>query len=150
MVDKVTTKINLNNYLRFNKLDEEDQDQAVKRVANYLKEQVLTDVGNARSPISGKKFPGLNPKYKKLKSKKAKPIANLELTGDMLASFKYEIKGNEIELGIFGGEADKADGHCNHSGASKLPNRRFIPKDEKFRKGIEDNVKRIIKEIHDG
>ena len=75
------------------------------------------------------------------------PVANLELSGDMLDSLEFRVKGTKIEVGIWGSEADKADGHNNFSGDSKLPERKFIPNGsngETFRPDIRQEVDSIL------
>lgn len=106
-------------------------------------------MGDAKSPVTGRNFKALDKDYAKRKADVARPIANLELSGDMLDALDYEIKGNEIEIGIWGDEAPKADGHNNHSGDSSLPTRRFIPKqgEDNFRPSILQQVKSIIEEF---
>jgi hypothetical protein len=69
----------------------------------------------------------------------------------MLDALTYRIRGNSIEFGIWGEEADKADGHNNFSGDSDLPRRPFIPKkDENFRPEIRDEIDAIIEEFKVG
>jgi len=72
---------------------------------------------------------------------------NLELEGDMLDALTFETTSSGITVGIFedSGQADKADGHNNFSGKSKLPLRRFIPKsDEEFKGSINTGVRQIL------
>lgn len=45
----------------------------------------------------------------------------------MLGSLDFKIVGDKIEIGVFGEDAGKADGHNNFSGKSKLPKRQFLP-----------------------
>lgn len=126
-----------------------------QEIADYLREAVLEDVGDGRSPLTGVKWKGLSAEYKKRKSEESSAvIANLELHGDMLDALEARPRaGNAVELGIWDGtEAEKADGHCNFSGDSHLPNRRFIPNakdDETFRPGIMNEVLRIIDEARE-
>ena len=136
-----------------------------KRVSKELKEDlkdfvlesVLDEVGATKSPVrvggaNAKYFPRLKSKrYKQIKkSKNAPPIPNLELEGKMLDQLKMSnARGNKLRLGIKGAQAPKADGHNNHSGDSKLPLRRFIPKKEngdKFKQTIINGMRQIIKE----
>ena len=126
--------------------------EILEDVGDYLVESILVEVSKTNSPVKGHgKFPKLSPEYKKFKRKEgAGGQPNLELEGDMLEALKYTTKGGKIQIGIKGKQGDKADGHNNHSGDSKLPLRRFIPKDsETFKQGIIKGVKDIIKAHED-
>lgn len=137
----------------FKKPEGQTQSEALAGVAALLKESILSDVGDAKSPIDGRKWQSLSKGYAKEKrGRGSKPTANLELTGRMLNAFKVKKDGNAILLSITGRQGDKADGHNNHSGSSDLPLRRFIPKsgeDDKggapFRAGIMAAINRLIK-----
>lgn len=129
-----------------------------ERVADFVLEETLSYVGRASSPVEGHgKFQGLSKGYKKIKgefSSSVKP--NLELTGDMLDDLEVvEARGSRLRLQIEGAEADKADGHCRHSGRTPpkgLPQRTFIPdgkKGEKFHSNIRRGIKDIVKSIVD-
>lgn len=63
----------------------------------------------------------------------------------MLDSVDFKITKTGLEIGVFGPDAPKADGHNNLSGESKLPERRFIPAEgEGFISSIEREIDRII------
>lgn len=119
-------------------------------IGNYLIEQTLQDVGSARSPVTGRSFKDLSKKYKKLKSKLASPIPNLELKGDMLDAYKFKKTSDGIEIGIFNRkQAQKADNHNKFSSESletKVPARPFIPKEgrDNYRPDIRKEISRII------
>lgn len=89
----------------------------------------------------------MSKKYKAEKIKLGgKGEANLELYGDMLGALDYKQTDEGIELGFFGDQADKADGHLKFSGRdNNTPQRRFLPGEgEHFKKSIETQVQRII------
>ena len=123
-----------------------DRSKALREVGQYLVEAILSDVGDTRSPVTGRMFKKLSADYAEKKSEESSsPVANLELSGDMLDSLDFKVVGDKVEVGIWGSEADKADGHCNHSGKSDLPERRFIPaKGENFRPEIRGEVESIL------
>lgn len=152
MVSKVTKKIDLTEIDEFKKLNNEGEALAKRQVGNFLKETILDYVGEGRSPVDGVNYvKSLSPEYKKYKSTRSSvSFANMELTGAMLDSLKFKTTDQGIEIGIFEkSQVPKADGHNNHSGDSKLPNRRFIPKEnEDFRGPIEDKVKKIVQKIY--
>lgn len=145
-VDKVTFKWDLSDYL--DGVNVYDRSNVLNSVGQYLVEAILADVGEAKSPVTGRAFKGLSPAYKKIKEQfSSSVIANLELTGAMLDALEYRISGTVVEVGIWGDQADKADGHNNFSGKSKLPERPFIPyRDEKFRPEIRDQVMSILED----
>ena len=126
--------------------------KAAQEIAQYIRESILSDVGEARSPITGQKFTKLNKDYAKHKSGEGgTPIANLELEGKMLDALKVRASRGKITVEISGKQGDKADGHNNHSGQSNLPTRRFIPLEGKdtFRSGIQKGMKDIIRSFDD-
>ena len=102
--------------------------RVAREVGELLIDETLLAVGNAKSPLSGQTFPGLSKKYKKFKeSKNRLGIPNLEFKGDMLDAFKSKVTPQGLlDMGVFGKQARKADGHNNLSGDSKLPLRRFL------------------------
>lgn len=124
-----------------------DVREAKKRIADLILEEVLSYVGQAKSPVSGESWKSsLSPAYKKQKSKVSSVLqANMELYGDMLDSLECVINRNgNIELRIAGREAAKADGHNNHSGLSSLPRRRFIPDaGQTFKREIIEKIKTV-------
>lgn len=119
-------------------------------IKEFVLDSVLDKVGSATSPVKGRgKFKALSSAYKDVKGElSSSTIANLELTGDMLDSLEVvETRGGKLRLRIKGSEAMKADGHCNHSGKSKLPTRRFIPGDgETFKRDIIDGIREIVED----
>ena len=124
-----------------------------KEVANdigeLLVDEILSAVGSSKSPISGAGWPGLSKDYKKFKEKKRRPgTANMEFTGDMLDSLTYKVDGEgNLEIGVFGKDAGKADGHNNFSGESSLPTRQFLPDQDKgFKQTIKSSITSIINE----
>lgn len=63
----------------------------------------------------------------------------------MLDALTYEETKDGIEVGWFGAEAAKADGHNNLSGDSTLPQRRTIPDvGQKFVEPIQDGIEKIV------
>lgn len=127
-----------------------DRREALDRIAELVKTNVLEYVGKGASPVSGGGWKkGLSPEYKKLKLKESGVgFSNMELTGDLLDALEVVKKrGNKLSLQIEGPEAPKADGHNNHSGDSKLPERLFIPREGmKFKRDIMSDMKRILEE----
>ena len=119
-------------------------------VADFVLTSVLDDTANQKSSVYGNKWDALSPKYAKIKKGKGKsPIPNLELEGDMLSSLRVIKRSKELTLTVSGGQGDKADGHCNHSGESKLPLRRFIPFEpdgDTFSKPIMKGISQIIRD----
>jgi CRISPR/Cas system-associated protein Cas5 (RAMP superfamily) len=109
----------------------------------------------SKSSVEGGSFKkALSKDYLKFKKKKGLPgnkVSKLRLYGDMLGSLETKVKVNEVEVGIYKKkEAAKADGHCNYTGKSKLPERRFLP-DEKhdFTRDIKKKLESIAKDYVD-
>jgi len=103
-------------------------------------------VASKTSPVTGEKFQTLSKEYKKTKQANGlNGVADLQFSGDMLDSLDFNVTKTGIEIGVFGVDAPKADGHNNLSGDSKLPTRQFIPAEgEGFVSSIEREVDRII------
>lgn len=89
----------------------------------------------------------MSEEYKALKkAETGSSEANLDLTGEMLSSLDYKVKGNTIEIGVFGEDAGKADGHNNFSGKSKLPTRQFLPKEGQL---FTSSINKLLQETID-
>lgn len=117
-----------------------DQSTLKDQLGELLVEQILESLADVRSPVQGGKYKTkLSADYaKKKKAETGSSAANLDLTGEMINSIDYKIKGNTIQIGVFGSDAGKADGHNNFSGMSKLPTRQFLPEaGQNFRKDIQ-------------
>jgi hypothetical protein len=131
--------------------------EVLEELADYVRTEVLSYVGDGKSPVAGGQWKrSLSPEYKKVKEKiSGSTFANLELYGDMLDALEARVtsKGT-IQFGIWDAtEAAKADGHNNFSGESELPAREFIPNEDKnqtFKKPIVDGMKAIAKEFFNG
>lgn len=125
------------------------REEISKEVSEFVKEQVLQSIAESKSPISGGKFKSkLTTAYAAKKMKDgAAPVANLELTGEMLDSLDTKITNKGFDIGVYGSAAPRADGHNNFSGDSKLPPRQFLPKaGEKFKSDIQAEIDKIIKD----
>lgn len=126
-------------------------DQAKSRIKNdvgdYLVEQLIKSAGSATSPVAGESWKAsLNKEY--AKKKKAEGLgtkANMDFEGDMLDALTFEEIKDGIELGWFGDEAGKADGHNNLSGDSTLPQRRLLPDvGQEFKPDIQKGIEQIV------
>ncbi len=124
---------------------------AREAVREFVLDRVLGYVGDAKSPVAGESWKKtLSPKYKDKKRKESGSTeANLELTGEMLDELDIIIKGNNLILKVNDpSQAGKSDGHNNHSGKSRIEQRRFIPEEgQKFKKDIEQGIKEIVEEF---
>lgn len=123
------------------------QAQLKNDIGQFLVEQILLTVGSAKSPVIGEDWPQLSKDYKIKKKQEGLPAkANLEESGAMLNALDYKNTRNGIEIGIFGKEAWKADGHLKFSGEkNNIPQRRFIPAEgQSFKKEIESEIENMI------
>jgi len=134
----------------------EERTSALNEIKDFLLDQILVDVGNQKSSVSGSRWPSLSRLYKKEKGKVASPIANLELTGKMLDNLKVVKRDSNLRIEVRGSlNMKKADNH-NHLrkfGSPTLPKRQFMPNENKpsevstpFRPGIMREITKIIKE----
>jgi len=109
-------------------LNKAQKKEVLDQIGELLVEQILEAVGDQKSPVTGNAFRPLSLEYARRKKEEVgNTKANLDLFGDMLQSVDYRVLDDKIEIGVFGSEAPKADGHNNLSGESKIPTRRFIP-----------------------
>lgn len=118
-------------------------------VGEILIQEINRDLNDQKSPVSGTKFRGLSKGYKKIKTGRGEPgVPNLELTGSMRDSLDVRVGASgQLEIGVFGPDAGKADGHNNFSGDSSLPLRQFLPREgEEFRSGIRRKINEVIAE----
>lgn len=142
--NKTASKIDLSDALEG--LNKSQQREVLDQVGELLVTQVLEYVADSKSPVDGSAFVVLSKEYaEKKKEETGSSAPNLDLTGDMLSSLDYKIIGNAIELGVYGADAGKADGHNNFSGESNLPTRQFLPKKgELFDDAIVDIINEAI------
>lgn len=127
-------------------LSKSKKKEALDEVAAYVHESVLSFIGDSRSPVNGRKFPLLNKEYAE-KEHGGNRVSHLELDGDLLDSIVVKRKGDALILTVTEDQQEKADGHNNFSGKSKLPLRQFIPKDgQNFAPEIREGIKSIIKD----
>lgn len=156
-MSKISFKVELDDLVSPEKLDQ--LTDSTKRtisdeVGEFIVDKILEDTSKQRSAVTGQKWKGLNPDYKKTKTKIASGKANLELHGNMLDALKYRKSAEGVEVGIFTKkQAQKADGHCHLGvfGTSSLPTRQFLPSsDGTLRPGIMNQVARVAKDLVDG
>lgn len=116
-------------------------------VGDFLVESVVSSAVRAKSPVAGEDWPALSPKYKKHKIEEGLPgKANLEFEGDMLDALEYRATEDGIELGFFGDQAWKADGHLKFSGKDNgIPKRRLLPDEgQEFVPAIQRELEKIV------
>lgn len=132
-----------------------DREDAKAAVASLVKEEILSYVADADSPVDGHgEFKKLSKEYKKKKVQSGRPgEPNLEYYGDMLQALEVEPTGSKIRVQVKGKESDKAEGHCQHLAKSRdrgLPMRRFIPaKGEVFKDEIMGKIDNLL-ELYTG
>lgn len=126
-------------------IPKDEREAAKAEVMDFLKEQMLLDIGEAKSPVTGRAFKKLSKDYAEYKEgESSSPIANMELTGDMLDALLVVDKGgSKIEVGWFDGiETAKA---YNHTVGDTLPMRPLIPQpSENFHSGIMSEIENIL------
>lgn len=147
---QLTTTINLFDEIGQD-LPRDVKQQAAESIGEYLVEQIILSVAGGKSPIAGEgTFKKLSQNYKKKKvalTGEDKP--NLSFTGEMLESLDYKVlPDGSVEVGIYGDDAGKADGHNNFSGESRLPQRRFLPAEgQEFKRDILKEAEKIINDV---
>ncbi len=128
-----------------------DKDAVMKKLGKLVTKTIKEKAANQKSAVSKRgKWARLSKEYAKDK-KKGNRTANLKLTSEMLGSLdtKKLAGRNVLRTAVSEDENEKADGHCNFSGNSKLPERRFIPNvedGETWQKALIKEMGKIIKE----
>ena len=128
------------------------KDEALDEIADFVLESVLTDVGNQKSPVTGREFKRLSKDYaEKKKAEGGTPVPNLEMEGDLMDSVRVKKRGRKLVLTVDGElEQLKADNHNKFSPESKataVPARKFIPnaeEGESFRPDIRRGIKELL------
>lgn len=121
------------------------REDAKAEVMDFLKEQMLADLGEATSPVTGRAFKKLSKAYAEYKAgESSSVIPNMELTGEMLDALEIVDKGgSKVEIGWF--EDDQAVKAYNHTVGDTLPKRPLIPApNEDFRSGIMKEIGAIL------
>lgn len=123
-----------------------DKREAAKaEVMDYIKEQVIADIGEATSPVTGAKFKKLSKEYAEEKSEvSSNVIPNMELTGAMMDALDVVDKGgSKIEIGWF--DEEQAVKAFNHTTGDTVAKRPLLPspKDD-FRGGIMSEIASIL------
>lgn len=125
--------------------------EILKEVQDFVLTEVLEHCSNGQTSVDGGEWTKkLNPKYRDKKiAAGGQGFADLKLDGDMLDALRVKKRGGTtLALTVLTGQSDKADGHNNHSGDSKLPKRQFIPNadaGQSFRKDIKTGIAEIIR-----
>lgn len=128
------------------KLPEAVKNRIKNDAGEFLVERILSAAAHQESPVEGEDWPSLSPLYKKKKlAEGLGGKANLEFEGDLLDALTFKETKDGIELGWFGKQAGKADGHANLSGESQIPTRRLIPAEgQEFVPSIQQELERIV------
>jgi hypothetical protein len=130
------------------KLPDEVRAKINRDVGDFLIEQIIQSAEAEKSPISGEGWPSLSKAYKEKKIREGLGgKANLTFEGDLLDALTYKQSKTGIEIGWFGKEAPKADGHANISGKSRIRTRRLIPDEgQMFKRDIKNEIEMIVAE----
>jgi len=139
--------------LKGSDVPKKEKPKALEEIAQFVKEQVLSYIGDGKSPVSGGNWKkSLTKEYKKIKGQESSVnFANLELSGDLLDALDVVVKSNgKLSLEVSGDQAGKAEGN-NIGSYGRDPNpknaRRFIPlSGETLKKQIVDGIKDIIQD----
>ena len=140
------------------KISKQNRNDALEEIGEYLLQEILTSVGEGKTPVNkGRYKKSLSKDYKNIKKQvSSSSIANMELHGDMLDAldFKIDVGKMNVEIGFLAGgdqkQIDKADNHNKFSAKAKktkLPARQFIPRsNERFKKKIMKEVESIARD----
>lgn len=135
------------------KRDVKNKSSALRKVAEFVKVEVLKRVGDGSSPVKeGKWVRDLRPGYKKRKGKiSGVTFSNLELEGELLDALEVKkVSENRLSLQVEGSQAGKADGNnrgtYGKGGGTRSRRREFIPRsgqtlDDDIWSGVRDILK---------
>lgn len=127
--------------------------EALSEIKDYVKEQVLSYIGEGRSPVeNGHWKRSLSPSYKKEKGLvSSSNFANLELSGDLLDHLEVKKKSESVlSLKVTGGKEIQGKAEGNQIGSygrepNKSNSREFIPTEGRtFKQAIISGIKNIL------
>lgn len=122
--------------------------EAISEIGDFVYSKIIEKTADQESAVTGESFPKLSASYAKKKlSEAGNTLANLALSGDMMESLKVINRGSTITVTVGANQQAKADGHNNHSGDSRIPERKFIPSadlGETFSEEILSGVSEIV------
>ena len=116
-------------------------------VGEFLVERINIGLNDAESLVKGESFDPLSPTYKKKKiAEGLSGEPNLEFEGDLKDALTFKSTKQGLEVGFYGKEAWKADGHLKFSGKKNhTPQRRFLPGEgQEFNEDVTREVSNII------
>jgi hypothetical protein len=128
-------------------LSEASKQKVSREVGSYLANEIDNALSAQGSTVSGENFSSLSKEYASIKrSLGLRAVPNLELTGALRDALSSRETSEGVDVGFFNSrEAQKADGHNNFSGLSRLPKRRFLPyTDQSFKRNISQNIEQIL------
>lgn len=151
---KISYTLNLKDEFDKNGIKDTDKkDTLLKAAGSLILSEVVQYLDKGVTPVSkGSYKKSISPEYKKVKTKKGgKPLADMQLTDNMLNSIEFRNSGNKLTIGIVGTDKDTKTSKLkayNHNVGDTLPKRQWLPddsKDEKFKRSIIKKVKDLIK-----
>lgn len=122
--------------------------RAAQELKEYVRDSVIDKMRDGMSPVSGqRRYKTLSKDYAE-REKGGNRLPNLRLDGDLYAGIEV-VDGpkGRLRLTVDADQVNKADGHNNFTGRSKLPKRQFIPDEranQKFKRDIEIGIKEIV------
>jgi hypothetical protein len=127
------------------------REEAAEAVAEYVKEQILSNTAEAKTSVQGGKWrKKLTPEY--AKNKDGSPIANLENSGAMLDALKTgSTRSGDVFVEVSGDQAGKAEGNLLGTYGASAPieggkyAREFMPHKRGQKLSLE--IMRGVKEI---
>lgn len=141
------------------KLSRRDTSEARDKIIEFVKTEVLSAIGEGKSPVKGGAWArSLTKSYKTAKSKLSSSVfANLELTGELLDAIEVaQLSSTRLSLEVSGDQAGKADGNNRGTYGHGSPlkggkyKREFIPKrGQTFSDKIWRGVKQILDEYEE-
>lgn len=139
------------------KVPKDKKKEALDDVKNYVKEQILKHVSQAKTPVmNGNWKQDLSKAYKKIKGEQSSVSkANLELSGEMLDALEVnEVNSEKLVIQIAGEQAGKADGNNRGTYGKSKPNpaiaRNFIPQEgQELNRTIQSGIKKILQEYEE-
>lgn len=122
--------------------------RAAKELKEYVRDSVINKLQDGKSPVSGQRsFKTLSKEYAE-KEKGGRRLPNLRLEGDLYKGIEVvDSPKGALRLTVTQSQMNKADGHNNFTGRSKLPKRQFVPDEranQKFKRDIEIGIKEIV------
>lgn len=128
--------------------------EALEEAAVYLKEELLSYIGNMSSPVSGGRWiKSLSKEYAKKKAEESSVNgANLENTGNFLDSLEVDVVAGKLQVSFgeeYAGRLEAFNEGQYGSNSKDKPRQIFPKQGQTFKRDIILNIKKILEDFEE-